>query len=407
MKNIINFIKYHNAFTIILGLVLLATASVFANEDARNTVIGEKVEIQQGIDNSQLLAADLNNFDLTLKITNLSEDEDNYYVNYTYQTLGIRDNVWQPVAEEKTLTVSKNALGNEDLGLYVQKELSEAVAYQLDFLKRVQADESQIGMTKMTASVDYTGLIGVVLDIKNKILSGYTPMITKEVCDNEDNDKDGLIDEDLGKISCGGGACYREADACVNGISQICVPGTPAMETCDGIDNNCDGRIDEDGICAPPEQPPIENPPVIPEPPVCQPAEEICDGADNNCDGQIDEGGVCGTTADTESTSTEPTATSTEPVCQPSEETCDGLDNNCDGQIDENCDCGETFCDANLNLIGSCENSCTGISGCVACAPQCGCVAGFFDCNGDSTGSDQDGCESAQACSVPADTPLE
>ncbi len=286
MNKLINFIKYHNAFNIILGLVLFATAGAFANTDVRNAVIGQKLENVQGIDNAQLLAADLNNFDLGLKIINITEDANNYYVNYVYQTLAIKDNVWQPVIGNKTLTVSKAALGNKDLGLFVQEELSEVADYQIGYLKRVQTDEKVNGATKLTASIDYTGLIGIVLDIKDKVLPGYKPVITKEICDGEDNNRNGLVDEDLGQICCGAGACAVCLDGCQNGVLQICTPGAPVPEVCgDGIDNNCNGIVDDPEIC--------EIKPLIEEPPACQPTEEICDGIDNNCDGQVDEGDVC------------------------------------------------------------------------------------------------------------------
>ncbi|GAG73461.1 unnamed protein product, partial [marine sediment metagenome] len=78
-----------------MGVVLIATASAFANEDVRNAVIGEEIVTEQGIDNSQILTADLDNFDLAMTITNVSEDEKNYYVDYAFNTFGIENNVWQ------------------------------------------------------------------------------------------------------------------------------------------------------------------------------------------------------------------------------------------------------------------------------------------------------------------------
>ena len=100
---------------------------------------------------------------------------------------------------------------------------------------------------------------------------------SEEVCDNEDNDCDGQIDEGQ-KNACG--SC-----------------GQVPEDICDGLDNDCDEAIDEELIrqCETICNAGLE---------VCQngawagctaqvPVDEQCDGEDNDCDNLVDEGLNC------------------------------------------------------------------------------------------------------------------
>ena len=71
----------------------------------------------------------------------------------------------------------------------------------------------------------------------------YQP--TGETCNSVDDNCNGVVDEGLGPLVCGIGACRRTATACVSGVTQTCTPGTPTAETCNGVDDNCNGTIDE------------------------------------------------------------------------------------------------------------------------------------------------------------------
>jgi cysteine-rich repeat protein len=77
------------------------------------------------------------------------------------------------------------------------------------------------------------------------------PVCSPEVCDGLDNDCNGGVDDGLGTVSCGVGACAHTDAACVNGTLQSCTPGAPAAEACGGTaDMDCDGLVgDADPDC--------------------------------------------------------------------------------------------------------------------------------------------------------------
>jgi len=177
-QKIIDFIKYHNAFTIGLILVLFGAGAIFAaSPEARDAVIGKEITQTEGVDNAALLAVDLNNFDLAVKIDNVTEDSKNYYVDYSFNTYGIIDNVWQKIARKVSMTVDKASLNGGDLGLYVQSQLANVAQNEIAYLKQVQTAEKEKGLTRVVVSREYTGLVGLVLDVKNAVLPDYEPVI--------------------------------------------------------------------------------------------------------------------------------------------------------------------------------------------------------------------------------------
>jgi hypothetical protein len=171
--------------------------------------------------------------------------------------------------------------------------------------------------------------------------------LPNELCNNFDDDNDGLTDEDLGLgTSCtvGIGSCMRTGQiVCASNGTVKCSesPQAPGVEgpagsgTCaDGIDNDCDALADLND-------------------PQCLSA-EICDGIDNDNDGQTDESvsdlgdacsfgqGACAV-AGVKTCSADGTTTVCSPTQQlgnvspegPSGLTCgDAIDNDCDGLTD-------------------------------------------------------------------------
>jgi hypothetical protein len=140
------------------------------------------------------------------------------------------------------------------------------------------------------------------------------PGPSAEVCDNLDNDCNGVVDDNIPSVACvpagtppglvygGNSQCKKGATQCVNGAT-VCVGFVgPSAEVCDGIDNNCDGSVDNGAASA--GQPcGVNQAPCTPGTTACvggvlvcqggvQPKPETCNGIDDDCNGQIDDGAL-------------------------------------------------------------------------------------------------------------------
>lgn len=168
-----------------------------------------------------------------------------------------------------------------------------------------------------------------------------------EICDNKDNDCDGITDSFTAQCGTNVGECVKGVKTCTAGTWSACVGEIkPAEETCNNLDDDCDGTTDEGinqtcgtdtgecvkGIqtCTSGEWDPCSGTYV-------GPAVEICDSKDNDCDGVTDEDltrtcmTTCGTGTETCNNGMWAACTAQQPV---SEICNDKTDNDCDGKTD-------------------------------------------------------------------------
>jgi hypothetical protein len=213
-----------------------------------------------------------------------------------------------------------------------------------------------------------------------------------EICNAEDDDCNGTVDDQwtdddgpaLGEAcSLGVGECRRDGVfVCpLNQITEpVCnaVPALPSAEVCDNLDNDCDGLTD-DGLkrdcstaCGPGDEVCIagnwvncDAPPVLPD--------NQCDYVDNDCDGTTDplypevHDDCDGTDSDYCAYGTwtcRPAENGTECINENPEnvvEVCDGVeDEDCDGLTDEEnaVGCTDRWYDADDDLYGAAGPRC-------------------------------------------------
>ncbi len=182
-QRIIHFLKYNNATVLILAVFLLASSGVFAQTEAGQEFIGEEKTSITGIDNTLLLAVDLDAFDMDFRIEKVEQDEKYYYITYTCLDLVVVSDAWVYQINEKIRKVSLRL--KEDLGAYLAKEFRDDYEARVKELKDAQAKAEETGAEVRQEVTEYSGLIGKTLAVAEKVFPGYTAVKTTEIASPE------------------------------------------------------------------------------------------------------------------------------------------------------------------------------------------------------------------------------
>jgi len=176
LAQIFHFIKYNNATVIILAIILILGGGALA---AGPEAIGQKQTSVQGIDNTLLLAADLDNFNMDFKIEKIEQDEQYYYVIYSYLDLVVLDNAWQYQLNSKMQKISRKL--KQDLGQYLANFLVKHQEARTRQLKQEKHLAELSGAQTRTEVTEYSGLIGKTLNLASKAFPDYEPVKTRQL----------------------------------------------------------------------------------------------------------------------------------------------------------------------------------------------------------------------------------
>lgn len=172
MRNFLHFLQYHNAVPIALGIVILGGGATFAATNPQ--AIYRQTQTPVSVDNTYIANKDLSAYTSRVQIVAVTEDPDTYYVEYDFSTIDVQDYVWRDVTKRITLTVSKEALGEQNLAVYVTEQLNQNLDHESERLVESQIIARRNVSQKQVATA-YGGLVGAFLDDTTETLPGYTP----------------------------------------------------------------------------------------------------------------------------------------------------------------------------------------------------------------------------------------
>ena len=214
------------------------------------------------------------------------------------------------------------------------------------------------------------------------ICSAPTVPPKTEVCNNKDDNCNGIVDDGLVRVC--STACGSGNETCISGVWVNCTAPPVLTELCNNIDDDCDGLTDEGASGTALQRPcdlgcglGVEScfAGVWKNCTAQVPVTELCNDADDDCDGFVDEGpdnltltepcysggsgssGIGNCHGGTRTCGSGGVWGACVDEQLPAPETCDGEDNDCDGMADEGADGSPLSQDCNEGAgLGICKN---------------------------------------------------
>lgn len=172
MNRLLNFLQYHNAVPVALGILVLGAGATFAATNPQ--AMYSQTQTPVSVDNTYIANKELSSYTPRAQIVQITEDADNYYVDYDFLTIDVQEYVWRDVSRRITLTVAKSALSGGNLAAYVTEQIKQNLDHEIDRLRESQTIARR-SVSQKTVATTYGGLIGAFLDETTETLPGYVP----------------------------------------------------------------------------------------------------------------------------------------------------------------------------------------------------------------------------------------
>ena len=177
MKNIAHFFKYNNFVPVAAAILILGGGGAFAaTPQGQEALLTQQTSVVS-VDNSYIIDVDLDTFAFAVRVTEVTEDDVNYYVAYEIDTIDLVDGVWEPTTREGSVRVQIAFLAGKDLGLYVEGELAQLLESEKAKLAKVQEIEARVGETTLAVATEYSGLVGQFLEDEMNEFPDYDPVL--------------------------------------------------------------------------------------------------------------------------------------------------------------------------------------------------------------------------------------